>query len=408
MAEELRNQNIACNNIINDFVDEESKAHTDLRILFHTIHRKTLRSLVLGQLPHDLHDRYSSNWNNVYDKEGPGTYLIGISIEDRQGAFLNWKEIKKVTGHLEEYRAGCEAWTQGQLGESYGQSQITSAQKSAIQKACLIDNEMELDDDKKWEPGSRLVAPKCMGGKGGVSNINHLIEMLGRRVNESFDEDTYQISSPVYTGCGRRMPKRLLGHDPDYSNLKSSSHVLRLLQSCIRYMGLKPLIHSIPIIEVWEQRLIGLSEVLVTVLAQSLITIDGLNVIKPGTVPGAGDTNVDFYKEAKKAVWVMRPWFRENLQESLSYLQGRDILQGCFETMKAQYKSVGELRKSIDDTKVEQGKIEELKTNFSEAEEDVDKRLQDAREHLGQLNSFLDKSSGMFPDLSEDEEGDSE
>ncbi|KAI1774831.1 hypothetical protein F4818DRAFT_416865 [Hypoxylon cercidicola] len=409
MAKELRGeeQTIGCENVIDYFEDKTSENHQQLRILFHTMNRQTLRSLLLGHIAYDLHDTYSKNWKNTYDKEGAGAYFIGISIEDRDGAFLNQKEIKTVMGHLEEYQAGCEAWTHSGLDDSYGQSQISPAQRLAIENVMLIDNEM-LPEAKKWVPGDSLKEPRCMSGKKGVGNIEALQKMLRKRINEDFDENVYQTSSPGYVGCGRRMPRRLLLHDPDYGDMSQSSTVLKLLVACIRYMGLKPTVHTVPIMRVWEQAQIGLSEVLVTVLAQSLITIGGLNVIKPGTVTSSGDSNVDIYKKSKVDVWIMKPWFGENIDQSLDEMEGNHIYREALEKIQSDFMSETELEQLAEEIEKAETRLESISKEFNEAEEAARARLREAEEQRDRLDRIVEMGSGMFPDLylSDDDDDD--
>ncbi|KAI4858836.1 hypothetical protein F4820DRAFT_467785 [Hypoxylon rubiginosum] len=400
MGQELPGQGMS--NIVKHFEDKESETHKQLRILFHTIHRKTLRSLVLGHTAHDFYNKFSSNWNYTYEKSGPGTYVIGLSIEGRRGAFLSWKEIEKVIGYIEEYNAGCEAWREWDSGDPYEESQPEPRVKEAIEKALIIDSEMESEEDK-WKPGQRLIKPK---GITPVKNIDALTKMLRRRVDRRFDENTPQTSSPAYTGCGRKMPRRMLGHDPDYGNFASTSTTLRILQSCIRHIGLMPLVTAVPVVVVWEQRHIGLSEELVTVLTRSMIGMDGFNVMKPGTVTTWGDTNIYFYEEAKRYVWIMTPWFGENLEMSIDHMQGMDIMQPALDT--TQYISAEGLREVVDQLREDERKAKEIQRSFDHAEEEAKKRLDEAKKTLDRVDDFLSMSSGMFPNLSSDADDDEE
>ncbi|RYP53031.1 hypothetical protein DL769_010575 [Monosporascus sp. CRB-8-3] len=87
----------------------------------------------------------------------------------------------------------------------------------------------------------------------------------------------------------------MLAHAPDLSSLASSSSMLKLMLACIRYMGLKPIVHTVPMVMVWEEEQIPLSEILVTVLAQSLATHHGLNVIQPGTNSSMDERTTDHH-----------------------------------------------------------------------------------------------------------------
>ncbi|KAI2779028.1 hypothetical protein F4815DRAFT_475894 [Daldinia loculata] len=342
MAKEWREQSVVpSSKTIEAFEDKGGEAYNDLRILFHTLDRKTLRSLLLGTLPHDLYDKDSPNWENIYNQDGPGTYVVGISIEDRRGSFLSRNEIEQIIGCLRDYKTAWEAWDE--IKDAFSQDQLSRAQKSALNKALAIDNVMLFDKDK-WQVGDDYTQPRCSKGK--IGNLDELIAMLGRRMDASFDGEVHQLSCPVYVGCGRRVPSRLLQHNPDYSNMSRSSNTLKLLVSCIRYIGLKPIVHTIPMVMVWEESQIPLAEMLVTVLAQSLVTINGLNVAQPGTSSTLSDDNKTIYFETKKHVWIDRPWFMTNIEESLAVRTNRDIYCNALKKIGS-FMSEAELREII-------------------------------------------------------------
>ncbi len=102
--------------------------------------------------------------------------------------------------------------------------------------------------------------------------------MLQRRCVPEFNRNAFKIQSPAYVGCAHQVKRRMLDHDPDLDSLAGSSNMPKLTIACIRYMGLKPVVHTTPIVMVWKDSQISLSEILVTVLAQSLASLDGFNI----------------------------------------------------------------------------------------------------------------------------------
>lgn len=50
-------------------------------------------------------------------------------------------------------------------------------------------------------------------------------------------------------------------------------------------------------------------------LAQSLVTINGLSVAQPGTSSTSSDDNRTIYFDNKKHVWLDHPWFITNIEE---------------------------------------------------------------------------------------------
>ncbi|KAI0852148.1 hypothetical protein F5Y00DRAFT_251533 [Daldinia vernicosa] len=397
MANQWQKQDcIPSSKAISLFEQKGTPEYNDLRVLFHTIHRKVLRPLLLGTLPYDLYDRDLPNWEYVYDSHGAGAYLIGISIDERHGAFLTREEIEVVIGHMQDYKIGCEAWKK--IKGSYDQDDLTDEQESCLRKALAIDNTV-LPEDQEWDSEEDCyVAPKCMSGRKGTSNIEALIEMLGRRVNPDFDGDVPQISSPVYIGCGMGVPKRMIQHDPNFNSLDTSSHVLRLLISCIRYSGLKVFVHGVPVIMVWDEPQISLAEVLGTVLAQSLISLNGLNVIQPGTNT-TREKKTDVYDEMQKHVWVKRPWFTENMNKSIEARKNNDIYKKTLQTVEDEFMTSDELRDAVRNIHQLGDNATRLSHALTDAGEKANIRIEDAKDHVERLDKLGRLTSGIFPSL---------
>ncbi|KAF3063587.1 hypothetical protein GL218_01145 [Daldinia childiae] len=392
MAREWRDQSsIPSNKTISAFEEDRQ-----IRVLFHTFNRKTLRSLLLGTLPHDLYDKDSPNWENVYDQSGPGTYVVGVSIEGRHGAFLSRNEIEKLVGRLQDYRDGWEAWQEIEREDSFSQDDLSRAQKSAIQKALTIDNVM-LSDDDKWQLTDEFTQPRCAGGN--ISNLDELIAMLGRRVDARFDGEVHQISCPAYVGYDHRVPSKMQQHNPDYSSMAQSSNTLKLLISCIRYMGLNPIVHTVPMVMVWEESDVPLAEILVTVLAQSLVTINGLNVAQPGTSPSSGDDNRDVYFENKRHVWLERPWLMANVEETLAVRSNRDLYVNTVKKIREDFMSAEELRENVREIKEGRKRLDKA---YAEIRELIRMRLpqqQAARRRVDEIERSLEITRGLFPNL---------
>ncbi|KAI1411324.1 hypothetical protein F5Y13DRAFT_191262 [Hypoxylon sp. FL1857] len=406
MAKEWKKQaHVPYKKVVKLFEEDGTEEHKQLRILFHTLHRKTIRSLVLGMIPYDLSDEVSSNWNNIYSPDGAGTYLVGLSIDGRHGAFLSRDETKKVISLLHGYKYGCETWVVKEAEDAYGNSQMTRPGERQLRLALNIDNTM-LPEDKKWEEGvDDYCEPGCMSsGKDRTRNIEALIGMLGRRVDTDVDGGVHQLSSPVYVGCSHSVKKRMVSHDPEAGDMKSSSNVLRLLVSCIRYLGLKVIVHTIPICMVWEESQIPLSEILVTVLAQSLISMNGLNVIQPGT--NAKDVNQAVNERMKQHIWVKRPWFTENLEKSLELRTNRSAIESAWK--KTQKRSDEELSQLLSEGQRLDDEVLKTWSKIRDAMKESKAQTKYLKEEIQEADSFFESASGMFPDLSDDDESDSD
>ncbi|KAI1134686.1 hypothetical protein F5Y05DRAFT_416840 [Hypoxylon sp. FL0543] len=254
------------------------------------------------------------------------------------------------------------------------------------------------------------IQPECMGSsKDRTGNIVALWDMLKRRVNMNVDGGAYQISSPAYVGCSHAVLKRMVTHNAEFSNLKSSSNVLKLLVACIRYIGLTPIVHTIPICMVWEEAQIPLSEMLATVLAQSLISDNGLNVIQPGTNASSKNANQAVNERMKQHIWVRRslsgviPTGYETVGQRAQYHM--DIIEAAWEEFKTQ-KSDDQLRQLVRNNDELEGELFSLRNQIKKAIDDRNRRNRKLEEAIKEADEFLALSKGMFPNLSDGDDDD--
>ncbi|KAI1480863.1 hypothetical protein F4774DRAFT_424774 [Daldinia eschscholtzii] len=406
--------------IVNLMHEGDTYEYKNFRVVLHAIPRKVFRSLLLGMMPYDLYDRDHPNWANIYDARGPGAYLVGLSIEGRRGAFLNREEIEAVIVHMRDYKAGCEAWLK--MEGIYDDDDLTDAEEECLRKALAMDNNMaqgreegeeeeeeegeeeeeeeEDGDEEEWDEGEdALQQPKCMSSRKTIANIEALIEMLGRRVNPALDGKVFQLSSPVYVGCGTVLTRRMIQHNPSYHNMVTSSNALKLLISCIRYMGLKPIVHEIPVVMVWEPKQVQLAEILVTVLSQSLISLSGLNVVQPGTSKVSENTPADLYAETEIHVVAKRPWFGENCKKTLDKRNGVDIMEETFALLKREFPSLEEHRKQQEEIIKNREETERIWAMLPAAMEAARERIKFHEGINARLDKLVDASLLLFPSL---------
>ncbi|KAI2620873.1 hypothetical protein GGS26DRAFT_594563 [Hypomontagnella submonticulosa] len=429
MAKEMQNQKSIKVDKLYRFNNE--KDYNEMRLLFHTFNRKTLRSLVLGTIPYDLYDEDSPNWSNVYNGQGAGSYLVGLSVRHRKGAFFNRTEIELIIDHVRRYKEGCEAWSRMPTDPSYsanqsdsesdsqsdGQpssrsgsqstsqsstqtdSQIPRADREALVDALTTDNEV-LRGGSRWT-GKGYQKPAFVSGRSG-RGTGMLIDMLSRRLNDNFNADIYQLSSPVYIGCTYKVAARMPMHNPDSSNMSLSSSTLKLLIACARREGIQVLVHTIPIVLVWHEDQVRLSEILVTVLAQSLLTMNGLNIIQPGTSRIDDDFDPSIFERTKEHVWVQRGWYGENLQKSFDTRHGRDILEAALAETKDFTESVERRLEQIDEGTQE---LEMANADYFKAKQNVETIFEQNRTHLEELSKLGEMAGGM---LESDSDNDSD
>ncbi|KAI1453629.1 hypothetical protein F4805DRAFT_461531 [Annulohypoxylon moriforme] len=319
MAKELCNQQLVpCYNCAAIFENKNHKDHMEIQVLFHSFNRKTLRALVMGTIPYDVPEINCPNSENLYPAQGAGAYLASLTIEGREGAFLNCEEIDEVLAILESYRLGCEAWKVLGDTDAYGDSQLDPQQRDHLTFALEVDNTY-LPEDRRYTDRDQPWAPLGVTcGRDGVEAIKELEEQLRRRQSfKSSNPQVIQISSPGYIGCSETIASRMPHHDPSSSSMQRSAKIRRVLMSCIRRIGLGVVARSYPILLAWKPSHIRLVEVLATVLAQSLVSVGGLNVIQPGTSSPPKDSSNPRYDDNKLLVFLDRPWYGENMEFSM-------------------------------------------------------------------------------------------
>ncbi|XXG99517.1 hypothetical protein Hte_005856 [Hypoxylon texense] len=228
---------------------------------------------------------HPAKWQRTYGNQGIGCDNVVEDFEDER--YENYKQLR-IPCYLRDYVYGR---LQGLVGRKsqrlvWTKPDHATAERPRVAKALLIDNEMEYDGNR-WNPGDRRRARSAeMHGRQGEGRALAIRKLLRRRSADVSIEASTRIPAKPRAPRAPRPPRAprtralvheclhgLLRRNPDHSKLTSSSHTPRLLQLCIRPMGLKPLVRGVPIVVVWEQRQIGFWEALVTLLAQSLVTV---------------------------------------------------------------------------------------------------------------------------------------
>ncbi|GJC86723.1 hypothetical protein ColLi_09561 [Colletotrichum liriopes] len=240
--------------------------------LLHAIPRKLTSSLVMGTLAYDYHPLQH---NEKYPDDGAGAYAVAPYIEGRDGKFLNNKETQSLIDDLEFYIDAYHANARHQNND-----QLMDVRDRRLQN---FSNAVDKVSKDNWTPrdGVKL---RWIQGKSTCNAIVAFREALVNRVKASPDAtgDVYHEQAPIYVGCSDRMDGRLPHHSPK-STLSDTGMGLGLLLSILKYREISVDVVAIPVVWAWEDEMLPLSEVLVTLLAQSLADQGGLNVVEPGT-----------------------------------------------------------------------------------------------------------------------------
>ncbi|KAI0599235.1 hypothetical protein F4775DRAFT_591684 [Biscogniauxia sp. FL1348] len=166
---------------------------------------------------------------------------------------ISVRKCRGVAAQLEKYRLACATWVGKNLDDDYGQSQLSQSEQEALTLAMEVDNQY-LEENKVWTESQRF----------------------------SRAPSRTSLTS-CYVGCSKEVSGRTVNHSPDSTSLRKSSNVWGAFLSCLAHMGVRPRVCQVPVVKCWQQSHIPLAEILVTVIAGSLVLDDGFNVIQPGT-----------------------------------------------------------------------------------------------------------------------------
>ncbi|KAI1480014.1 hypothetical protein F4774DRAFT_418341 [Daldinia eschscholtzii] len=338
----------------------------EMRFLLHSLSPKLLRSVLMKTLGPDLYDpdfSTKANEENTFKSNGPGAYIVFIAIEGRKGKFLCARELRELIGLLRQYASAADAYQSWKSDDAYGSSQLTDEEDAIIQ-AMEIDDVLRSTDvydfdhldlqtfDPRWISQSKK--KQMLDGKDVriADPVLDLIAMLKKRLLPGVDQEVYQMQSPLLVGNAGHITKRAEHHIPSPWLGASTPNLWGLLLSCIHVTGLKPLVRYATLFRAWEDKeQVNIAETLGTVLAGSMITVDGCNVKQPGT-RGADTVPESDFETSKKYIFAGKPWFRENLRRS------RDQLPNSPTTR---------LRESVAQARENQKEIETLRMEKKDA-----------------------------------------
>ncbi|KDN70859.1 hypothetical protein CSUB01_04372 [Colletotrichum sublineola] len=229
----------------------------------------------------------------------PGVYVISISINGRDGKFLNFFELNVTATFIEEYIEASELFSR------CGKAKFTAAEKEKMAQSTRVDTAY----------GVLLVKSKTrfIDSASSVDELREIANGLHRRmITPSLGQNRaheYQIQSPQYIGCSTRLSRRLKDYDVA-TGLKSVNKPLAFLLHVLEALGHRP-----P------------AERLFIALARSYLWQDGLNVTDGGGKPGIKSSRLS---DAKDSVWAQTDVLRTNLDLSMTDV---DLRKECIKNV---------------------------------------------------------------------------
>lgn len=302
---------------------QEGVPMMQMATLLHYMNVKLLRSIVAGTLAFDLYQADDLDASCQYDDEASaGTYVVSLSIEGRQGRFLNYHELGQLAGHIETYAEYASMWVRNDHAWNYLDARHLVA-RSFIEE---VDNKAsQADADSKPLFGATASA---------VQKLEELARMFDRRADPTLDVQnggqTHQVQAPLMVGCTtEKIAKEAKAHYPQWAqgnprvpaagSLQSTMNTWGLTVSLIYYLKLIPVIVHVAALPFMYPADLPRTEILLTTLARSLVWQDGFNVTQGG---GKQDDpqQVRGYAEQKN-VCHARDFLKNNLAATLQRIQ---------------------------------------------------------------------------------------
>ncbi|KAK6859483.1 hypothetical protein PG995_003119 [Apiospora arundinis] len=337
-----------------------------LAMLLHCIPPTLMRSIVAGTVAHDFLDR-STPSPDVYSADGAGTYVAGIAIQGRDDGFLTYPELSDLVAALEDY---CKSYKlQKRRG---GQPPTNPSEILADTIARQIDDEFggrvpSKPDSHRWIPNDDALRRVELF----VASLKDRLASIDR---DGLSRTTIHIQSPLMVGCSKLLRDRMPHHTgADGSSLRSTTYTWGLTLCCIQAcLQLTPRPVVQPVVHVWRNEHLPISEVLVTALAGSYCFQDGFNVIGAGT--SSGVASMQTLLDSKHYMFCQEPYFKANAAATTKELEKRaeyiaDIWL-CADFYDAALKrEIQDLETQIEQTKVKGYLWEELVKKVARKEE---------------------------------------
>ncbi|KAI1458659.1 hypothetical protein F4805DRAFT_121641 [Annulohypoxylon moriforme] len=347
-----------------------------VKVLLHTIPRPFLRAIVSRTVAFELSLGKDLKPDMIYSPVGPGAYVGTICIANRGGRGWTAEEGVQLARLAEQYAIAAEA-LEGQEGDWAG-TQLTEVQSNAMHTAERIDRARDEDEDAGYESASTDVTQSTVmwrppttlrfanaEGKQKARAARLLSSMLTKQQSEVFGthRKTPSMQSLSMVGNAGDILQRFQSHRLT-SNLANSPKIWGLLIHCLAHIGLQPEVVLLPVCKAWETKHINHAEVLVTLLAGSLIEVSGLNIKLPGT--RNDNASAAALADCRSEVLGAKPWYLQNLRRSLV---AHRLTLSPLETMRE--KILGQKRKALSLISEEEAAQSAIRKARDEVERDI-------------------------------------
>ncbi|GJC82392.1 hypothetical protein ColLi_05230 [Colletotrichum liriopes] len=358
-----------------DVFNREISAGCPMVQLIHATASGLLLSLIKGTLAYDYHpDRR----RQTYPEKGAGTYAVAPYIEGRDGKFLCRNELREIVNDLDQY---LEAYTRLQVHQG-DRSLMQPGERRLVRFA----NEVDQVFSPGWTP-TKPTALRWVTSQVSFLGITALRESLHLRDQNSPDVTgtVWQEQAPIYVGCSNAMEACLPQHRPE-NGLSRTSKAPGLLLSLLKKRGHDVRVVAVPVVKTWTDDMLPCSEVVVTLLAQSLTEQGGLNVIDGG---GRSDNSRSLASQEESRVEVMGqfPFVKENTDSTFQAINEINELVTILDDLVALAQTFETSKDELEDSAAEAQHVMDMLDNVNAA---LESQLEMAQKELDKLLSIRD------------------
>ncbi|CEI69191.1 hypothetical protein FVEN_g4053 [Fusarium venenatum] len=302
------NQTLKDNNVsVADTVAALTRADWSMLELLHSMDLEVVQSIVNNTFAYDVVQRNITCFPMPRRATDviPGVHVIGLSLEQYCGQFLNTKEIERLFEQMKEYVAGYKANVKYQSAPTT----LSKDEKLARHHVNRVDKHAAGEFVKD--------IPAFITRGEDIPSIEALIKTFEKMCDRSLDSTglTRMLQSPLYVDCSTNLYNSVAVYGED--NVRNITRPLGHTVSILRKLGHKAELTIGNVVRVWKSDQLPKAEQLVTNLAGSLVYQHEFNAIEEGATSHGTITDDEGLRTNTAYLFSGIRIFDSNLRDSL-------------------------------------------------------------------------------------------
>lgn len=356
--------------------------------LMHIIPRTCLEALLSGTVGFDV----ANNVTDDYDSDGPGIFVIGIEIPNRNGAFVTATELQVLVDDLAQYLDEADAVL------SDGEQEVVDNRPSLANRSARRLKLSEIDQQYGVYPHRPGSLPRFIESRSSLDSMREFLAATrDRQASLSAIDATgslWSLQTPMYVGSSQNVEESITAYNPSQhpTTFEGANSPYGLTMSLLHKQGLRPIPKIITVIRVWAGKQLPIAERLVTALAGSYVHQGGFNIRE-----GCGNSmqlpiNV---LDARIYILVTKAFWKANFDLSEKELDEAIELDAEIMT----HKSINEVQALLDSTKALIKMEEEADVRIRKLMSEMDAATQSMQDQIEktrkQIRGLANKTRAM-------------